>query len=71
VTSRYTYEVMFSAEEGDYIATCREFPDLSSLGDTHEEALAGIEFLVSDVIEELRHRGDPVPEPLTERLETA
>ena len=38
----YTYRVTWSAEDGEYLALCAEFPSLSWLASAPETALAGI-----------------------------
>jgi predicted RNase H-like HicB family nuclease len=37
----YTYRVTWSAEDGEYVGLCAEFPSLSWLADTPENALRG------------------------------
>ena len=39
---KYTYRVMWSEEDGEYVGLCAEFPSLSWLAKTQKEALAGI-----------------------------
>ena len=64
---RYTYRVTWSDEDGQYVGLCAEFPSLSWLADTHEEALAGIRCTVSQVIEDMQSTGESVPLPLATR----
>ncbi|KAA9155560.1 type II toxin-antitoxin system HicB family antitoxin [Amycolatopsis acidicola] len=63
----YTYRVTWSADDGEFVATCAEFPSLSWLADTQIQALEGLDALVADVIEDLRANGEPIPEPIAER----
>ena len=65
--SHYTYRVTWSAEDGEYVATCLELPSLSWLAASQQEALTGLSDLVADVVADLRTTGEPVPEPLSER----
>jgi predicted HicB family RNase H-like nuclease len=65
--SHYTYRVAWSPEDGEFVATCLEFPSLSWLGATQQDALAGLLDLVAEVIRDLTQQGEEVPEPLTER----
>lgn len=65
--THYSYRVTWSAEDEEFVATCIEFPSLSWLADTQEEALRGIRDLVSEVVEDLRSSGETVPEPLSSR----
>ena len=37
----YTYRVTWSADDEEYVGLCAEFPSLSWLGPTQEEAFAG------------------------------
>ncbi|HYE51401.1 MAG TPA: toxin-antitoxin system HicB family antitoxin [Azospirillaceae bacterium] len=64
---RHTYQVAWSPVDGEYVATCLEFPSLSWLEVDQVEALRGIRQLVADVVADLRAGGEPVPEPLADR----
>jgi predicted HicB family RNase H-like nuclease len=66
-TARYTYRVLWSPEDEEHIGLCAEFPSLSWLAPTPEEALSGIRSLVLDVVRDLHENNKPVPRPLTER----
>jgi len=46
---RYTYRVTWSEEDKEYVGLCAEFPSLSWLADTQEEALRGIKNVVAEV----------------------
>ena len=48
-----TYRVTWSSEDEQFVATCVEFPSLSWLADTQEDALNGIRNLVLEVVEDL------------------
>jgi len=61
---RYTYRVTWSAEDGEYAGLCAEFPSLSWLAHTQEEALRGIKKVVAEVIADMKANKEPVPEPL-------
>lgn len=61
----YTYRVSWSEEDAEYVATCAEFPSLSWLAASPENALFGIRQVVSDCIEDMKAAGDVVPEPLS------
>lgn len=64
---RYTYRVTWSAEDGEYVGLCAEFPSLSWLASTPEAALKGIRKTVSAVVEDLKANKEPIPEPLAGR----
>ena len=63
----YTCLVTWSAEDAEHVGLCAEFPSLSWLAPTPEEALAGIRAVVADVVRDLRAPGDPVPEAIAVR----
>ena len=63
----YTYRVTWSPEDGEHLGLCIEFPSLSWLAETPEEALAGVRQVVSEVVSDLEASGEPVPEPLAEK----
>ena len=67
VNDRYTYRVTWSEEDEAYVGLCAEFPSLSWLSATLEEALQGIRQVVADVVADLVENGEPVPEPLATR----
>jgi len=60
----YTYRVTWSEEDQEYVGLCAEFPSLSWLDQTPEEALKGIRTMVADVVSDLVSNGEKVPEPL-------
>ena len=64
---RYTYRVIWSEEDEEYVGLCAEFGQLSHLDDTPEKAFAGIRDLVTFCVEDLHKQGAPVPEPLSTR----
>ena len=64
---RYTYRVIWSQEDEEYVGLCAEFRYLSHLDDTPEKAFAGIRDLVAFCVDDLRKEGAHVPEPLSTR----
>ncbi|MBN1316130.1 MAG: toxin-antitoxin system HicB family antitoxin [Anaerolineales bacterium] len=62
---RYTYRVMWSEEDEEYVGLCVEFPSLSWLAQQPEEALSGIRQVVADVVDDLQANNEPVPEPIS------
>ena len=64
---RYTYRVIWSDEDEEYVGLCAEFGALSHLDDTPEKALTGIRELVSHAVQLNVEDGVPVPEPLSMR----
>lgn len=60
----FTYRVTWSAEDGEHVGLCVEFPSLSWLATTPEAALEGIRSLVWDTVREMEDAGEAVPIPL-------
>ncbi|MDP1612154.1 MAG: toxin-antitoxin system HicB family antitoxin [Sulfuritalea sp.] len=63
----YTYRVTWSAEDGEHVGLCAEFPSLSWLAKTPEAALKGIRRVVSEVAADMQGAGEAVPVPLAEK----
>jgi predicted HicB family RNase H-like nuclease len=63
----YTYRVTWSEEDGEYIGLCAEFPSLSWLDQSPEDALKGIRQVVADVVQDLAANGENVPKPLASK----
>jgi predicted RNase H-like HicB family nuclease len=62
----YTYRVTWSEEDGETIGLCTEFPSLSWLASEQEEAFQGIRQVVAGVVADLRSKGKPIPELLSD-----
>ena len=67
MSDHYTYRIMWSAEDGEHVGLCAEFPSLSWLAAVPREALSGIKHLVADCVDDMRANGEPVPEPMADR----
>ena len=63
-TDHYTYWVTWSPEDGEHVGLCSEFPLLSWLASTSNEALAGIRRLVNDVVVDMEETGERPPASL-------
>lgn len=63
----YTYRVIWSAEDGEFVGLCAEFPSLSHLDDTQTSALEGITRLIADVVAEMQATGETPPAPIADR----
>jgi predicted HicB family RNase H-like nuclease len=61
----YTYRITWSEEDKEYVGLCAEFPSLSWLADTKEDALHGINDVVAEVISDMEGNGESVPKPLS------
>ena len=63
----YTYRVTWSAEDGEHVGLCAEFPSLSWLARTPEAALRGIRQVVSDAVTDMQASGEAIPVALAEK----
>lgn len=63
--TRYTYRVLWSEEDQEFVGLCSEFPSLSWLAENQRDALGGIVQLVSEVAEEMEANGESIPESLS------
>ncbi|MFZ1985886.1 MAG: toxin-antitoxin system HicB family antitoxin [Desulfatitalea sp.] len=64
---KYTYRVTWSEDDNEYVGLCAEFPSLSWLADTPENALKGIRNLVVDVLVDMGETDEPIPEPIASK----
>ena len=60
---KYTYRIEWSEEDHCHIARCLEFPSLAAHGETNEEALREIEYVVAESVKWMKKDGETVPEP--------
>lgn len=67
MSEHYTYRVTWSAEDGEHVGLCAEFPSLSWLAPTPATALAGIQRVVRDALSDMRATGETPPEPMADR----
>jgi hypothetical protein len=63
----YTYRVIWSKEDGEYVGLCTEFPSLSWLDENMNGALTGIVTLVKDVVADMIINGEALPEAISEK----
>ena len=61
---KYTYRVTWSEADEEYVGLCAEFPSLSWLAASPEAALKGIRNVVAEVISDMMHNGESVPQPI-------
>ncbi len=64
---RYTYRVTWSDEDEEYVGQCAEFPSLSWLAASPEEALQGIRDVVQEVVDDMLSNGEAIPAALAGR----
>jgi predicted HicB family RNase H-like nuclease len=66
--NHYSYRVVWSPEDAEYVATALEWgPGLSWLDEDPTTALAGLRDLIRESIEDLQADSKPVPSPLADR----
>ena len=63
----YTYRVTWSVEDDEHVGLCVEFPSLSWLAKTPEDALKGIRKTVAKVVKDMNATGETVPSALAEK----
>ncbi len=59
----YPVSLHWSAEDGEFVATCPAFPLLSALAPTQAEALAEFQGVLADVLASMYERGQTPPDP--------
>ena len=67
MTDRYTYRVTWSADDKEHVGLCAEFPSLSWLAPTPDEAFSALRQLVPDALNEMRASNETAPTPMAER----
>jgi len=66
-SDKYTYRVLWSDEDEEFVGLCAEFPSLSWLAPTSEKALKGIRSVVKDCVADMNKNKEEIPSPLTAR----
>jgi len=64
---KYTYRIMWSEEDEEFVGLCAEFPGLSWLAADPLDALKGIRTVVRTCIEDMTSAGEQVPEAISTR----
>ena len=64
---RYSYRVIWSDKDDEYLGLCAEFPSLSWLAGTPEAALKGIRRVIAEGIKIMEADGDSIPETLSNK----
>ena len=64
---KYSYRVMWSEEDQEYVGLCSEFPSLSWLEPNPEAALKGIRALIKSTVKDMTDNSEHVPEPISVR----
>lgn len=63
----YSYRVIWSTEDQEFVGLCTEFPSLSYLDSDQINALEGITNLVKEILIDMEANGETIPEPITEK----
>jgi len=66
-TDKYTFRVLWSDEDNEFVGLCAEFASLSWLAASREAALAGIVKTVRRAVRDMAADGEAPPAPLTDR----
>lgn len=61
--NRYVIEILYSDEDGGFVAVVPELPGCSAFGATEEDALVEIKMAIDLWLETARADGCPIPEP--------
>jgi predicted RNase H-like HicB family nuclease len=61
---KYTYRIEWSEDDQCHVARCLEFSSLAAHGNTIEEALREIEYVVAESVKWMQEEGKAAPEPL-------
>ncbi|MCL1800096.1 MAG: type II toxin-antitoxin system HicB family antitoxin [Promicromonosporaceae bacterium] len=64
---RFTYRTRWSSEDQEYVASVAEFPSLSWLAESPNDALTGLMKVVAEVIIDMQRTGEKIPIPFGER----
>ena len=62
---KYSYRVIWSDEDQEYVGLCAEFSSLSWFAKTQDAAFKGIRKLIADVVKDMEKGGESIPEPLS------
>lgn len=62
--NKYSYRVIWSEEDGEYVGLVAELPSLSWLSKSQEDAFNGIRKLTKETIKDMEKNHEPIPEPL-------
>ena len=66
-SDRYTYRISWSEDDQEYVGLCVEFPSLSWLAKSPDEALQGIRKIVEDAVIDMQNNGETPPPPISGR----
>lgn len=61
---KYSYRITWSDEDHEFVGLCAEFPSLSWLAKSQDEAFKGIRRLVAETLEDMKNQKEPIPEAI-------
>ena len=65
--SQLEYHVVLEPDpDGGYVAVVPAFPGCYSQGETVDDAIANVREAIALTIEDMRERGEPIPDPAAE-----
>jgi predicted HicB family RNase H-like nuclease len=64
----YSYRVIWSPEDQEFVGLCTEFPSLSYLDAVQINALEGIKNLIKGILTDMEANGENIPEPISTRM---
>ena len=62
MSDHYTYRTIWSQEDGSYVALCGEFPSLSWVEETPEQAEVALKAIVAVVVADMEANCEPLPQ---------
>lgn len=67
MSDKYAYRVVWSEADKEYVGLCAEFPSLSWLDKSQDNAFKGIRKLVAETIGDMKSQREQIPEPLSSK----
>ena len=65
IDDKYTYRITWSEEDQEHVGLCLEFPSLSWLAASPEDALGGIRKVIEKAVIEMQSNGEIPPTPFS------
>jgi len=66
-SDRYTYRISWSEDDQEHVGLCIEFPSLSWLAKSPDDALHGIRKIVEDAVIDMQNNRENPPAPISGR----
>jgi predicted HicB family RNase H-like nuclease len=63
----YVYRVVWSEDDQEYVGLCAEFPSLSWLAESQDDAWQGIRKLVAEIVQDMQTNEEPLPVPFADK----